>query len=189
MEYIDYILLAIAVAASLYGYIHYGRKIPKRELKPRPFTWFIWGILSTCVTIIQFNNGADLGTVGALLGAISGYVLAGMAWYYGSRKIYSADIVSLTLAGIVLAAWLFVGDAITAIAATAVYLIGFTPTVIRAWKAPEHEGWVPFAMSVIKYSISFVLLGQVTIETAVYPIVLALANLAFLVMLWVRRLR
>lgn len=187
MEMIDFILLAIAVSASLYGYIHYGRQIPGGKLKPRPFTWLIWGILSTCVSIIQINNGADFGVVGALLGAISGYVLAAMAWHYGERKIYGTDITSLILAGGVLVAWAFVGDAATAIMATAVYMIGFIPTVARAWKAPHKEGRLTFAMSVLKYSISFILLGSVSVETAVYPVALALANLAFLVMVALRR--
>lgn len=187
MEPLDLFLLLVATTAALYGYIHYGRQIPSRRLKPRPFTWLIWGILGTCVSIIQLNNGADLGTVGALLGAVSGYVLAAMSWHYGKRKIYPADVVSLLLAGVMLAAWAFIGDAATAIAATMIYLIGFTPTVIRAWHAPHKEGRAPFVMAVLKYVISFMLLGAVSIETAVYPVVLAAANFAFLVMLAIRR--
>ena len=187
MELKEIILVSIAVAASVYGYVRYGREIPKKTLKPRPFTWLIWGILSTCVTIIQIQNDANLGTIGAALGAVSGFVLAGMAWYYGHRKIYTLDVVSLVLAGIVLAAWAFVGDAATAIAATAVYLIGFAPTVTRAWKAPHKERRTTFAMSVVKYTISFILLDSISIETAVYPVVLAVANLAFIVMLLMRR--
>ena len=187
MEKINIILLVIAVGAALYGYISYGVKIPKHQLSPRPFTWLIWGVLSSCVSVIQINNGADLGTVGALLGAISGYVLAAMAWRYGKRRIYTADVISLIFAGVVLAAWAFVGDAATAIAATFVYLIGFIPTIMRGWRAPHKEGQAPFAMAVVKYTISLILLGVVTIETAVYPVVLAIANLAFLVMLRTRR--
>lgn len=189
MEKIELPLLLLATAAALYGYIQYGRKIPSRALKPRPFTWLIWGILSTCVSIIQINNGANLGTVGALLGAVSGYILAGMAWYYGSRKVYTTDLVSLALAGSVLLMWALAGDGVAAVLATIVYMIGFTPTVMRAWKAPHKEGRLPFAMSVLKYTISFVLLGTVTIETAVYPVALAAANLIFLGMLEARRRR
>lgn len=187
MEKIEIILLAIAIVAALYGYIHYGRQIPSGKLKPRPFTWLIWGILSSCVSVIQINNGADLGTIGALTGAASGYILATMAWYYGERKIYKTDITSLVLATGVLIAWAFVGDAVTAIMATTVYMIGFIPTVARGWKAPHKEGRAPFAMSVLKYSISLVLLGSVSVETAVYPAALALANLAFIILLSVRR--
>ncbi len=121
------------------------------------------------------------------MGAISGYVLAAMAWYYGERKIYGTDIVSLILTALVLVFWALDGDAITAIMATVVYMIGFIPTIVRAWKAPHKEGRLTFAMSVLKYSISFVLLGSVSIETAVYPVTLAVANLAFLVMVASRR--
>lgn len=181
------VLLLLAMSAALYGYIHYGREIPKKTLRPRPFTWLIWGVLSTCVAIIQIRNGADLGTIGALLGAASGYVLAGMSWFYGHRHVHGADIVSLLLAITLLFMWGVVGDAATAVAATLVYLVGFIPTVIRAYKAPKNERQAPFAMAVIKYSISFVLLGSVSVATAVYPVVLALANLLFLLMLIYRR--
>ena len=135
------------------------------------------------MTVIQIQNGAELGVVGAVLGAVSGYILAGMAWYYGHRKIHEADILSLVLAAGVLVLWGFVGDQVTAIAATLVYMIGFVPTVVRAVKAPTHERILPFAMSVFKYTISFVLLEKVSVETAIYPIGLALANAAFIVMI------
>lgn len=181
------VLVLLAMSAALYGYVHYGREIPKKTLRPRPFTWLIWGVLSTCVAIIQIRNGADLGTIGALLGAASGYVLAGMSWFYGHRHVHGADIVSLVLAIGLLFIWGIVGDAVTAVAATVVFLIGFIPTIIRAWKAPQNERLAPFAMAIIKYSISFVLLGTVSVETAVYPVVLALANLLFLLMLVMRR--
>ena len=179
----DILLLLVATAAAVYGYVEYGREIPKKTLRPRPFTWLIWGILSTCVTVIQIQNGAELGVVGAVLGAVSGYILAGMAWYYGHRKIHEVDILSLVLAAGVLVLWGFVGDQVTAIAATLVYMIGFVPTVVRAVKAPTHERILPFAMSVFKYTISFVLLEKVSVETAIYPIGLALANAAFIVMI------
>lgn len=187
MEILDIVLLVTAISASLYGYWHYGRQIPSGKLKPRPFSWLIWGILGTVVSVIQINNGADLGVVGTLLGAIFGYVLAALSWRYGKRKIYRTDIVSLSLATMIFLAWAYVGDAATVIMATAVYLIGFIPTVTRGWKAPNNESRLTFAMSVLKYTISFILLGSISIETAVYPVVLALANLMFLVMLFIRR--
>lgn len=187
MELKETILLLIALGAALYGYIQYGREIPKRTLRPRTFTWLIWGVLSTCVTIIQLESGAGLGVVGALLGAVSGYVLAAMSCFYGHRKIHKTDAVSLLLAFVVLFAWAFIGDEATAVAATVVYLVGFIPTVLRAYRKPKHERIAPFAMSVVKYTISFVLLDIVTVQTAIYPVVLLLANLLFVVMLLIRR--
>lgn len=187
MNITETILLTIAIVAALYGYVRYAREIPRQTLRPRPFTWLIWGVLSTCVSIIQIENGAGLGAVGTLLGAVSGYVLAGMAWYYGHRKVYGLDIVSLLLAFTVLIAWAFIGDQLTVVAATCVYMIGFIPTVVRAYKAPHKERQIPFVMSVIKYTISVMLLGSVAVSTAVYPVALAVANFAFLIMLQIRR--
>lgn len=186
-EQLTYPLFTLAVIISLYGYIRYGFEVPKKTLRPRPFTWLIWGVLSTCVTIIQLENGAALGVIGALLGAISGYVLAAMAWHYGNRRIYGADVVSIILAFGVLIAWGFIGDAATVIMASLVYLIGFTPTVVRAVKAPHNERMTPFVTSVIKYCLSIAILGHFSLETLTYPVILALANLFFVGLLYVRR--
>lgn len=181
------LLFVFAVIAALYGYIHYGKEIPKKTLKPRPFSWLIWGVLSTCVAIIQLRHGAGLGAVGALLGAASGYVLAGMAWFYGHRHVHGADAISLLLTIGLLLAWNLLGDTATAVIATLIYLIGFIPTVVRAWKAPYNERFTPFVTAVIKYTVSFVLLGEVSIETAVYPAGLAFANVCFISLLYIKR--
>lgn len=186
-EQITYFLFALAALISLYGYVRYGMEVPKRTLRPRAATWLIWGVLSTCVTIIQLENGAALGVIGALLGAISGYVLAAMAWHYGHRKIHEADVISIILAFGVLIAWGFIGDTVTVVAASLVYLVGFTPTVVRAVKAPHNERMTPFVTSIIKYSLSIAILGHFSLETLIYPVILALANLFFVILLYIRR--
>lgn len=183
----DFLLTMIAITVALYGYIHYGREIPRRTLRPRPFTWLIWGVLSTCVAMIQLKHGAGLGAIGAVLGAGSGYILAGMAWYYGHRRIHGTDIISLVLAFGLFLLWGSIGDTATVIAATAIYCIGFAPTVVRAWKAPRHERITPFLTATIKYGVSIMLLGNVSVVTAVYPVALTAANLGFVVLVLLRR--
>ena len=66
MEQWRLIVFFVAIAAALYGYIHYGREIPKKTLRPRTTTWLIWGVLSTCVAIVQLRHGAGLGSIGAI---------------------------------------------------------------------------------------------------------------------------
>ena len=179
----------VAIAAALYGYIHYGREIPKKTLRPRTTTWLIWGVLSTCVAIVQLRHGAGLGSIGAIMGAVSGYVLALLSWRYGHHHIHRADVVSIILSLFVLLLWSVVGDTITVAAAALVYLIGFIPTTIRAYKKPHNERLAPFAMAVVKYVLSMAILGHFSPETVLYPAVLTGANLGFLVMVSLRRPR
>lgn len=186
-ETIKIILFILAIAVSLYGYVYYGRQIPTRKLKPRTFTWLIWGILSTCAAIVQLHHGAGLGAVGAILGAGSGYVLAAMAWRYGNRRIHEADIISLSLAIAALVAWVLLGDVVAIIAAAFVYLVGFIPTVVRAIKAPYNERMLPFAASVFKYGVSLAILGSFSVETVTYPAALMVANILFILLLFVKR--
>lgn len=186
-EYLKLILFVAAVAVSLYGYIQYGRKVHAKEISPRTFTWLIWGILSTCVAIVQLQNGAAYGAVGAVLGAASGYVLAAMAWAYGSKKIYTTDIVSLTLAAGTFVAWWLFGGLVAVVAATLIYLVGFAPTIIRAWKAPTKESRLPFMTSAFKHGVSLAILGKFTPETMISPIILTVANITFVFMVAARR--
>ena len=183
------VLFGIAVAIALYGYAYYGRETFKKTLRPRPFTWLIWGILSTAVTIVQLRHGAGLGAVGAALGAMSGYTLAGMAWLYGHRRVHTTDIISSICALFVLLLWSVFGDAFAVIAATSVYLVGFIPTILRGWKAPRHESTVPFVTAVVKHGVSIIILGSYSLETLTYPLMLTVMNGVFVVALALRRHR
>ncbi len=181
------ILFIIAIAVGLYGYVQYGREIPKKTLRPRAATWLVWGILSTAVAFIQITNGAGLGAVGAVMGAISGYILAVMAWNYGHRHIHEADIASIFLAASAFVVWGVYGDTAAVVMASFIYLIGFLPTVVRATKAPRNERLTPFVTATIKHGISLLLLATVSVETAVFPLVLATANAAFVAYLLIHR--
>ncbi len=180
-------LFCAAAIVGVYGYVHYGREIPKKTLRPRAATWLIWGILSTVVAIIQLEHGAGLGVVGTVLGAVSGYVLAGMAWLYGHRRIHEADIASITLAVLTFVMWGMFGDRVAVVAASLIYLVGFAPTIVRATKAPRHERITPFATALFKHAASFMLLGSMSVETVAFPLVLASANGLFVIFLLLRR--
>jgi hypothetical protein len=183
----ELLLFGIALAVGLYGYIDYAYKIPGGSLRPRAATWLVWGVLSTVVAFIQIDNGAGLGSIGAILGALSGYVLAAMAWKYGHRHIHEADIISIVLSVSAFAVWGIYGDKAAVIMASGIYLVGFLPTLVRATKAPRHERLTPFVTAVVKHSISYVLLGSVSVETAVFPIILTIANGLFVLYVLIGR--
>ncbi len=181
------ILFWIALVVALYGHISYGLEIPKRTLRPKAITWLIWGVLSTCVAIIQLRHGAGLGSVGAITGAISGYILAITAWVYGHRHIHEADVISVALAMGALVCWGLFGDTVAVAVASLVYLIGFIPTLVRGWKAPRNERITPFITAMLKYLLSLAILQSISFETVTYPLILAVANLIFAAFLIARR--
>lgn len=180
-------IFTVTLLVALYGHISYLLEIPRRTVRPKAITWLIWGILGTCVAVVQLRHGAGLGAIGAITGAVSGYALAATSWIYGHRHIHGSDILSLALAGVALLCWGIFGDTVAVIVATIVYLIGFIPSIVRAWKAPRNERLTPFVTAWLKYALSLLILQSFSVETVVYPAILSIANLLFVIFLIVRR--
>lgn len=184
---IEFILTTIIVMISLYGYVVYGLETKRKVLRPRAVTWLIWAILGTCVSYLQLKHGAGLGAVVTMVAAGANYVLAGMAWHYGHKNIHSIDIVSSLAAIGVLVLWTTASDSVTTVFATVTYLFGFLPTYERAWRKPYDENITPFVTNTLKYALSLLVIGNIVIETALYPAILAIFNATFLIMVLVRR--
>ena len=184
---IEFILTTIIVMISLYGYVVYGLETKRKVLRPRAVTWLIWAILGTCVSYLQLKHGAGLGAVVTMVAAGANYVLAGMAWHYGHKNIHPIDIVSSLAAIGVLVLWTTASDSVTTVFATVTYLLGFLPTYERAWRKPYDENVTPFVTNTLKYALSLLVIGNIVIETALYPAILAIFNATFLIMVLVRR--
>lgn len=67
------------------------------------------------------------------------------------------------------------------------YLAGFIPTFERAYRKPYDENIVPFTINAVKYALSLVVIGSFSFETIIYPAVLSVFNLVFIVMVLCRR--
>lgn len=184
---LELFLTVTIVAISLYGYVVYGVETRRKTLRPRVATWLVWAILSTCVSYLQLKHGAGLGAVVTIVAACANYVLAGMAWHYGHKNIHPVDVLSAMAATGVLVVWSTASDNVTTVFATVTYLFGFVPTYERAWRKPYDENIAPFVTNTLKYSLSLLVIGHFVIETALYPVILAIFNAAFLVMVLVRR--
>ena len=173
------ILTTTIIAIALYGYLVYVIGVVRGDIKPRPMTWLIWGILNTAVSYVQYDHGAGLGVISTALGAISGYILAILAFYYGHRVVHPIDLISIGLVFILLAAWSTIGDVALTLCAGAIFAVGFLPTIDRVLKHPRQERAIVFGLSGVRYILSIAVTGVFAIETIAYPIILASLNLLF----------
>lgn len=184
---IDLFITAGIALISLYGYVVYGVETRRRTLRPRAATWLIWAIIGTCVSALQLEHGAGIGAAVTIIAAGANYILAGMAWYYGHRTIHPIDIVSSLAALGVFILWATAGDTVTVAVATVAYLFGFMPTFERAYRKPYSENMAPFVANILKYALSLLTIGQLNIETTLYPVILTVFNGMFLVMILAKR--
>ncbi len=183
----DLLVTVCIVVISLYGYVVYGVETRRKKLRPRVATWLIWAVLGTCVSFLQVKHGAGLGAAVTIIAAGANYILAGMAWRYGHRNIHPVDVASGIAALGVIVLWITASDDVTTIFATLTYLFGFVPTFERAFRKPYDENVTPFAMSALKYTLSITVIANYSLETVLYPIILAILNALFLGMVLFRR--
>jgi hypothetical protein len=175
-------LAAMAIAVVSYGI--YIKDIFAGRTQPHAFTWGIWAALAGFIFVEQNANGAGPGAWPTAFVAIAGTIICGLALYRGTKKIRALDWVSLTAALAVGYLWLTTHDPeLSVILASTVFLLGFVPTIRKVLAGKPQETTLTYALNSFKFLLALLALQTFTVTTALYPLVLCVANAAFVVFL------
>ncbi len=183
-------LSAVAVALTLAAFLPYIRSILRGEVKPHVFSWIIWGATTVIVFLAQREGG---GGVGAWPIGISGGITLLIALLAYIKKsdisITRLDWLFFTLALWALPLWYATSDPLWAVVIlTVVDVLGFGPTVRKAYHFPRSESLVFFGLFAARNLIVILALEHHSLTTVLFPAVIATACLA-LMALMVRRRR
>lgn len=182
------VLGIIAVAIGVIGYIPYYRDIFRGTTKPHPFTWIGFGLLNAITFVAQVVTGGGPGAWVTAITTIATFGIATLAFRQGEKNITAFDWVCFggALIGIVL--WKLTSDPLGAILiVTIADLLAFAPTFRKAYLRPQEETATLYAMSVLKYGISLFALATFDLTTAFFPVAIAVANAAIVLLLLFRR--
>lgn len=183
-------LSAVAVALTLAAFLPYIRSILRDEVKPHVFSWIIWGATTVIVFLAQREGG---GGVGAWPIGISGGITLLIALLAYIKKsdisITRLDWLFFTLALWALPLWYATSDPLWAVVIlTVVDVLGFGPTVRKAYHFPRSESLVFFGLFAARNLIVILALEHHSPTTVLFPAVIATACL-LLMALMVRRRR
>lgn len=182
------VLGIVAVVIGLVGYLPYFVDIIKRQIKPHAFSWLIWGILQFVVFFAAANKGGGAGTWAIGAPAALNIAIFIMALFVGEKQITKVDKASLVaaFAGIVL--WAATANPLSSVVLlTCVDVLGFIPTLRKAYARPNEESVSVFAFSAVSFGISLLALQSLSLTTALYPATIMVGATAFVVMVLVRR--
>ena len=143
------ILTAVAIVLTLIAFFPYIRSILKGHVKPHVFSWVIWGTTTFVIFLAQLEGK---GGVGAWPIGISGIITLFIACLGFIKRsdiiITRTDWVFFTLAMSSLPFWYFTSDPLWAvIILTTVDILGFGPTVRKAYVTPYSESLLFFHFS------------------------------------------
>lgn len=181
----------LASALTFYIFIPYIRSIRRGEMRPHVFSWIIWGLTTFIVFFAQFAAGGGAGAIPIGLSGLLTLYIAWLAWRFrGDTSITRGDWCFLLAALSAVPAWFFARDPLWAvIVLTTVDLLGFGPTLRKAWDEPHAESPLFFGLFTLRNALVIVALDELNLATVLFPAVVgAGCLLVVLLLLWRRRM-
>ena len=129
--------VALAVLAALLaiaGNLPYLVDILKERVKPHPYTWLVWTMVSGIVFFGQLAKGAGIGALPTAASEIFTLIIFLFSLKYGFKGITKTDTAFLIFAFIGIGLWLLTKDpTLSVVVAVCIDLIAFVPTLRKTW--------------------------------------------------------
>ena len=191
MEVLPYkeILSGAAIVLTLVAFVPYIRTIVSGATKPHVFSWVIWGATTFVVFLAQLEGK---GGVGAWPIGVSGSITIFIAFLaYVKRAditITKTDWLFFVSALSSLPLWYFTSDPLWAVVIlTTVDVLGFGPTVRKAYSFPHSESLSFFALFAARNILVIMALETYSVTTVLFPAVIATACMSLMAMVTYRR--
>lgn len=179
----------IALFLTFVAFGPYIHSIQSGRTRPHVISWIIWGVGTTIVFFAQLY---DDGGYGAWVIGVSGLItffIAWLSWFKsGDTSITRVDWLFLALAGLALPLWYLTNSALSAvIVLTVMDLLGFGPSVRKAYKVPHEESATFFCVGALRNIFVLLALSHYSWTTTLFPAAVGLACGLFVLLIMTRR--
>jgi hypothetical protein len=199
---------ALAVIIAVIAYAIYAWQSLRGKARPHPLSWLIFGVLTGTGYLVQLDQSAGPGGWVMAVTTIVCLLLCIMSFWKGEREfpwyewafLVAAAVVfvfylwsrqpallTATLSGTARDAIVRHGPTISAVLASIVNVLGFGPTVTKAWWRPHSDSITTFTLNSLKFVPSFFAMDTVSVATCVLPAALVVANAAVALIIGLRR--
>ena len=177
-----------AIVLGFFSYAFYFRDIFRGRTKPNSTTRLIWSFLNTFIFIQQVAHGGGPGAWVTGLAAVANIAIFFLSLRHGEQKTTRFDWFCLIMAFLVLAVWLLTTSAeLAVVLASSVFVIGLIPTIRNSRIHVSEETAISYGLNSAKFFLALFALSNVTLVTALYPVVLCIANGLFFAYLFSRQ--
>lgn len=182
------ILVFIASLLALVGNLPYLFDVVKKKIKPHPYTWFVWSIVSCVIFFGQVAKGAGIGAIPTAASEVFTVIIFLFSLKYGFKNPPRSDKFFLALALLGLIPWILTNDpTISVIIVVTIDLIAFIPTLRKTFKNPESESALLFSTNVIRHILILLTLGSYNIATTLHSIAMIITNTLMVVFIKFRK--
>jgi hypothetical protein len=174
----EYFAVIGAVIGSLGGFYYLFDTITGKA-KPNRVTWLLWGLFPMIIFVAQRVQGVEgLSWVTFAAGFTPFLILLASfanseAYWRTERRDYY--LMGAAIAGIVL--WALTDNPTLAIVfALLADILAGVPTVVKAYRHPETESWVAYAISTLGFGISILAVQNHTFEDLAFVVSIFVMN-------------
>jgi hypothetical protein len=183
------ILSISAIALTLYAFLPYIRSILRGKTKPHVFSWVIWGVTTFTVFFAQLAGGAGFGAWSIGLSGLITLYIACLAYIQRTDiTITQSDWIFFIVALSALPIWFLMADPVWAVVIlTTVDLMGFVPTIRKAYTYPDDENLLFFGLFGVRNLLVILALEQYSITTVLFPAAVGVTCFVFILFVAYRR--
>ncbi len=167
----------VAGVIAIIGNVPYLRDVIRKRVKPHPYTWFIWSIVSAVTFFGALQKGAGIGALPIAASEIFTVIIFFFSLQYGFKGIVRKDTYLLIIALLGLIPWAITKDpTISVVIVVLIDLIAFIPTIRKTAKNPETETPILYSMNVVRHIMILFSLGAYNIVTMLHSIIMIIIN-------------
>jgi len=180
---------ALAIGINFAAYLPYLLAIRRGETKPHVFSWIIWGTTTTIVFFAQVEGDGGVGAWPAGISGLINYYVAVAAFRTKTEfTVHRLDWLFFGAALSSLPFWYFTSDPLWAVVVlTTVDILGFGPTLRKAYHKPFEESALFFALFMISNALVLLALETRSPTTMLFPAAISFACLLMVGWLLLRR--
>ena len=186
---IKIVFSSTAIVLTFVAFVPYIRSILAGVTKPHVFSWIIWGTTTVIVFFAQLDAKGGIGAwpIG-VSGAITTFIAILAFLKRSDISITRTDWVFFVAALASLPFWYFTSDPLWAvIVLTTVDLLGFGPTIRKAYAFPHQENIPFFLLFIARNTFALMALEHYSLATVLFPLSVSSACLFLLIMVSYRR--
>lgn len=172
----DIFAITAAIIAVI-GNVPYLMDAYHKRVRPHPYTWMVWVIVSSITLFGQIDKGAGIGALPAGVALCFTVIIFLYSLQYGFKYVRKTDKYFLIAALLGLIPWFLTKDPTwSVVIAVSIDLVAFYPTIKKTWKNPSTETAPLYGANVVRHILTLFSLQAYNIATTLHSIAMIVTN-------------
>ena len=173
------IFALVAASLAIIGNVPYLRDMFRGKVKPHPYTWFIWSIVSGVTFAGQWIGGAGWALIAFGASEIFTFIIFLFSLKYGFKNIPRADTWFLVVAILGLIPWIITKDpTLSVVIMVTIDCIAFIPTLKKGWQHANTEDAILYESNALRHILALMALSSYNIATMFHSVAMIITNSA-----------